>query len=277
MKIRNTIVALLLIAISALSCEKHEILYYIDYETTDDVAMFQVIYIPPIASNAANGIDSIYVNQKLVSNLVRGLLQPKGIAPYGNTYYTAPPGNVRIQFMKGEKMVYDQTVSLSAGEIKELYVYSLDKAPIIQDHDYANITTHSPKGSPSTFQMDSVASYRFINFLFQSDGETPYGKVQYQYSNNTTNYTSGDWHDLGEPVGFGEITSRNLAIIHKTVNNSSGYQTLRFRCVDPTTKEFISGTGDYWTSYIGRAYTHVLNGRMGGSPSPNYMQIGNSI
>lgn len=277
MKIRNIIVAVLLLAFAALSCQKHEILYYIDHEGTDDVAMFQLIYVPPIASNQANGIDSIYVNGKLVSNLVRGRLIPKGVAPYGNTYYTAPAGNVHIQFMKDEKYVYDRSVSLDAGKIVELYVYDLQSDPKILDHDYDNITTHSPAGSASTYQMDSVASYRFANFLFQSDGTTPYGKLQYQYSNNTSNYTSGDWHNLGEPVGFGEITTRNLAIVHKTIDNSSGYQTLRFRCVDPVTGEMVAGTGDYWTSYLGRAYTHVINGRFGGSPAPNYMQIGNSI
>lgn len=276
MKARHYILMALCAALAAISCQKHAIITYIDNEGTEGKALFQIIDIIPVNANAAaNAIDSVFVNGKIVSRPAgAGQLKPKGILPYGNTFYTVNAGNVQIQFYKADQVIYDQTVSLPAG-MSEVYVYNLEQAPVILDHQGV-FQVHSEKGSAATYQMDSVASFRLVHFLFQADGVTPYGKLQYQYSNNSgSSYTAGDWHNLGEPVSWGESTTRNLAVVHKTVNNSSGSQTLRFRCVDEN-GNYISGSGDYWTTYLGRANTHVANGRAGGSPGWNYAQFINN-
>ena len=77
-------------------------------------------------------------------------------------------------------------------------------------------------------------------------------------------------------VLLGADSERVEAIVHKTVFNSSGSQTLRFRCVDPQGNT-VTRTTDYWTAYIGRINTHLLRGCMTGSPAAGYTQMINNV
>lgn len=259
------------------SCGKHEIIYYIDHDGVDGKAQFQIYYMEPIAVSTANAMDSIYINGKYAVGVGGyGQLAVRGVAPYGSTFFTAPAGDVSFQLYRGGAVVYDMTINIPSGDKYEVYVYSLAEPPIVLNH-YKDYSTSSGSTSADRFGTDSTALYRLVNLLFK-DGAPYTGKLQYQYSNNTDNYTDGDWHNLGSPVSFGESTDRNPAVIHKTIQNSSGYQTLRFRCLDES-GNFVSGTGDYWQGYIGRAYTHILRGNIGdneGFAPAGYTQIGNN-
>lgn len=274
----------LLIAVFALllaGCEKHEI----EFNASDPVtgkAQFQIFYAEPITNNTDNRIDSVFVNGQLYNSVeMPQKLTVNAVIPYPNGYYVAPAGMVNIKFYRGKdaggnaKLVYDVSVNLS--ERKQMVlVYDLTTDPIVLDDAYP-YDKYSAGATAATFGTDSVVSYRFINMFFAEPGVPYSGKLQYQYSNNSgSSYTEGDWHNLGEPVGFGEQTGRVPAIVHKTIYNSSGYQTLRFRCVDPNGNT-VARTTDYWTAYIGRINTHVLRGCMTGSPSAGYTQLINNV
>jgi len=275
MKYIKYILCALGIAAAAASCQKHEIVYYIDHDFVGDNAQFQIYYFEPVATNVSNAMDSIYINGKFVAGVGGyGQLAVKGVAPYGNTFYTAPAGDVSFQLYRGGNIVYDKTVNIKTDDEYEIYVYSLSEDPVVLPHE-GEFTTSSGNQTAANYDTDSLATYRFINFLYK-DGAPYTGKLQYQYSNDATNYTNGTWHNLGEPVGFGEATKRCPAIVHKVIYNNAGYQTLRFRCVDED-GNFIATTGDYWTSYIGRAYTHVIHGILGHATiKPSYAQFSNN-
>ena len=275
----------LLIAVFVLflaGCEKHEI----EFNESDSVvgkAQFQIFYAEPITNNTANRIESVYVNGQLYNSIdMPQKLTVNAVIPYPNGYYVAPAGMVNIKFYRGTdesgqpKLVYETNVNLP--ERKQMVVvYNLNEDPIVFDDQYP-YDKYTTGVTSSTFDTDSIVSYRLINMFFESPGVPYAGKLQYQYSNNSgTSYVDGDWHNLGEPVGFGEQTARVNAIVHKTVYNSSGYQTLRFRCVDPATGVTVTRTTDYWTAYIGRINTHVLRGCRTGSPSAGYTQIINNV
>jgi len=273
--IKYLIVVLPFLAFVA-GCDKHE-LAYAEAEEAGDLAMFQISYIAPLANNATNGLDSIYVNGKLFGGANgAGQLRPNGTPlPYGASnatgkYYTVPVGSNNIKLYKKDQIVYDRDVTLSQGRQK-VFVYNLDEDPIVIDELYPYTLT---SGSPTsdTFDTDSLATVRFFNFFYK-DSKTPYpGKLQYQWSNNSDGkYIIGDWHNVGSPIGFGEATEHCLVIVHKSVFNSSGYQTIRFRCVDEDGNT-VARTTDYWTFYIGRRYNHFLRGCMTGSPSAGYTQ-----
>lgn len=265
-------------------CEKHEI----EFNASDDVkgkAQFQIFYAEPITNNTTNRIDSVYVNGKLYNSIdMPQKLTVNAVIPYPNGYYTVPAGMVNIKFYRGNSgtaenpvsvLVYETNVNLTERK-QMILVYDLKEDPIILDDEYP-YDKYTSGATNATFNTDSVVTYRFINMFFESPGVPYSGKLQYQYSNNSgSSYTAGDWHNLGEPIGFGEQTARCPAIVHKTVFNSSGYQTLRFRCVDPDGNT-VSRTTDYWTAYIGRINTHVLRGCRTGSPSAGYTQIINNV
>ena len=274
----------MLIAVFALllvGCEKHEI----EFNASDPVtgkAQFQIFYAEPITNNTANRIDSVFVNGQLYNSInMPQKLTVNAVIPYPNGYYTAPAGMTNIKLYRGKdangnaKLVYDVSVNLPERK-QMIIVYDLTADPIILDDEYP-YPKYSTGATAATFGTDSVVSYRFINMFFEKPGVPYSGKLQYQYSNNSgSSYTAGDWYNLGEPIGFGEQTERVEAIVHKTVYNSSGYQTLRFRCVDPQGNT-VTRTTDYWTAYIGRINTHLLRGCMTGSPAAGYTQIINNV
>ena len=263
-------------------CEKHEI----EFNPSDPVtgmAQFQVMYVEPIAVSTANRIDSMFVNGMLYNSInMPQTMAVNAVTPYPNGFYTAPAGMTNIKLYRGAdaggsaKLVYD--VSLNLPERKQIIlIYDLNADPIVLDDEYP-YPKYSTGATAATFNTDSVVSYRFINMFFEKPGVPYSGKLPNQYSNNSgSSYTAGDWHNLGEPIGFGEQTARVEAIVHKTVFNSSGSQTLRFRCVDPATGVTVTRTTDYWTAYIGRINTHVLRGCMTGSPAAGYTQIINNV
>ncbi|MBR5101374.1 MAG: hypothetical protein IKX34_08780 [Bacteroidales bacterium] len=263
-------------------CQVHEI-EFAESESCEGKAQFQIFYAEPITNNTTNRIDSVFVNGKLYNSIeMPQKLTVNAVIPYPNGYYVAPAGMVNIKFYRGAeangsaKLVYETSVNLPERK-QMILVYDLNADPIILDDEYP-YEKYMTGATSSTFDTDSVVTYRFINMFFEKPGVPYSGKLQYQYSNNSgSSYTAGDWHNLGDPIGFGEQTARCPAIVHKTVFNSSGYQTLRFRCVDPDTGVTVTRTTDYWTAYIGRINTHVLRGCMTGSPSAGYTQIINNV
>ncbi len=51
-------------AVAIIGCQKHD-LHFAPEVDASDMAEFQITYVEPIAANAGNAIDSVFVNGKL--------------------------------------------------------------------------------------------------------------------------------------------------------------------------------------------------------------------
>ena len=262
-------------AVAIIGCQKHD-LHFAPEVDASDMAEFQICYVEPIAANAINAIDSVFVNGKLVAGSTGvGQLTVNGTYPYGpsagtGTFFTAPKGAINIQFYRKGNMVYDRTVNLQ-NQKYELFVYKLDQDPIILDNLYP-YKGNPDRATTATFDTDSIARIRFYNFAFQGDANTPYpGKIQYQWCHDKSKGATGrggadgNWQNIGDPVGFGEATIRQEIQVWKETFNSSGNEQLWFRGIDENNNVVIAN--DYWTTYIGTSVKHIYRGVKGGSPA----------
>lgn len=262
-------------AVAIIGCQKHD-LHFAPEVDASDMAEFQITYVEPIAANAGNAIDSVFVNGKLVAGSTGvGQLTVNGTYPYGpsagtGTFFTAPKGAINIQFYRKGNMVYDRTVNLQ-NQKYELFVYKLDQDPIILDNLYP-YKGNPDRATAATFDTDSIARIRFYNFAFKGDANTPYpGKIQYQWCHDKSKGATGrggadgNWQNIGDPVGFGEATIRQEIQVWKETFNSSGNEALWFRGIDENGTVVIAN--DYWTTYIGTSVKHIYRGVKGGSPA----------
>lgn len=276
MKYAKYIIGLLAVATAAVSCEKHELLYQ-GSEPVGSAAMFHICYFEPLTKVAGNYIDSVYVNGKLYGGVGgAGQLMIENLLPtQGTRYFTAPAGTNKITLFKKGVAVYDKEVTLKSGK-QDIYVPALSMDPVVVDVPAFNNTSAPVAGQ---FDTDSIASVRLINFLFEPDGNGGVAptkrKIQYQWRNNSGDKDeSGNyfWHNIGEPVAFGEASARGQVIVDK-VNypNASGFNTsgtarINYRTIDAETGEQM--TTDYWTGAIGRGYDHIYWG-VYGTPLPS--------
>ena len=271
MKILKYLTCSLALMLMVVSCDKHEILY--DTMPAAE-AEFQLHYFEPIKNDAANYIDSVFVNGKLLSSMNgSGTLYPYNAIPSGATgrFFAVNAGETEFVFYRGGKEVYRQTAVLNKGK-QNVFVHDLAKAPIVMDNGYPY---QHISGTPSvaTWNTDSLATIKFVNLLYE-DATTPYpGKLQYQWRHPKTKV----YHNLGEPVAFGEATERIPVTVLKTKFNSSGYCTIYYKILDEDGNVLKYGEADgtmtnysdYWTTYIGRAYMHFYAGvRQGGDVGP---------
>jgi len=282
----KTIKYLLLVPLALMfaSCDEHELGYADSDEVTSNDAMYQITYVRPVANSTSTRLDSLYMNGKKVFGVGgSGYLAPNGTFPSAARYFTVKAGTNHLVAYNRDNVVYEQDVELVAGR-QRLFIYDFAKAPIIhtEPRDYKPLHKDGARGDVETYDTDSLMRLRLFNFFFE-DANTPYpNKVQYQWSNNSDKfYIIGDWHNLGEPIGFGEATDYEEIIIHKTGTGGSGYnsagnQTIRYRCVDASGNT-IAGTTDYWTGYIGRWVTHTLRGCRTGSPAAGYSQLNTNV
>ena len=266
----------LLVAVSLVSCEKHEILYD-THDLSEQSAEFQLHYFEPITNAASNYIDSVFVNGTLYSSVNgSGQLATYNGVPGGATgrFFAVAPGSVKFTFWRGGSVIYDNVATLQKGK-QNVFVTDLNEAPIVIQNDYPyaeKIIRDKP--TAATYNTDSIATGKIVNVLFESPGVPCTQKIQCQWRNDETdangNYV---WHNMGGPIGFGEATPLCGFIVHKTAFNSSGYQTLywRFLNEDGTPFKYTNASGnpanftDYWTTYIGRSYLYMLGGNRGRS------------
>ena len=251
------------------SCEKHEI----EYPTVPaPEAEFQLHYFEPIKNEAANYIDSVFVNDKLIANADGGaqLLPYNGLPGYAK-FYSAEPGMNNIKLYRKGEMIYNFDINLSKGK-QNVIVHDLNKEPIIISNQYPY--QHSSAGATaSNWDTDSLATVMFINMLYE-DGVKPYeGKLQYQWQN----FRTKEWENIGEPVAFGEATQRTAVLVVKQDMVSQGACRIDYRILTEDGEELMVGNtkgtlskySDYWNATIGRAYMHFFRGnRLGGSYGP---------
>lgn len=263
-----TIPALLL---AMVSCDKHEILFN-TMEAPD--AEFQLHYFEPVANQASNYIDSVFVNDVLYSSVNgQGQLLPYNGVPGGATgrFFAIAPGETNFKFYRKGAVVYNQTVTLNSGK-QNVFVHDLNEAPVVVDNQYPYWDPSTTAANAETFNTDSVAKVMFCNFIYENDGNgnlIPYpGKLQYQWMDPRSTSSDPVWHNVGEPVSFGEVTERTVIKVVKSVFNSSGYCRIDYRILDENGNvlRMVNSSGnevnysDWWNAYIGRSYMHILGG-----------------
>ncbi len=279
-KIRFSILAIAAILFLG-SCTKHKMWFPLD-KMPEDWAEFQIHYMEPSASSATYNIDSLYINDELYAskNGSSSLQYYNGLPGrnndgdmYAGRFFGVKAGNVNIKCMRKGVVVYDQNCNLTVGK-QNVIIHDLNQPPIVIDNQfpYWNAT---PPATGENWNTDSVEKVMFINLLYESPGVPYPGKLQYQYKR----LDAEDWSNLGEPVGFGEATTREIIILHKTVFNSSGYQRIDYRILDENGNIFQKWNGskyvnysDYWTAYIGRVYMHFFRGYRTTTPACNVSQ-----
>ena len=244
------------------SCDKHEILFKTEPAAK---AEFQLHYFEPINNAAAYYIDSVFVNGVLYSSVDgAGQLLPYNGVPGGTTgrFFSVDPGEVNFKFYRKGEIVYDQTMTLAEGK-QNVIVHDLNKPAIVLDNGFPYPHV-SGTGTAATWDTDSLATVKFVNLIYEVEGQPYEGKLQYQWKNPRTK----EWENLGNPVGFGEATERCKVLVVKSVFNSSGYCRIDYRILDEEGNTFqhfnssgkMTNYSDYWNAYIGRSYMHFLSG-----------------
>ena len=165
---------------------------------------------------------------------------------------------------------YVGSTQVAAGKRYHVFIYDMSKDPMAIEMD------EIPETMPDVKQVfDDVTdiigagSYgKFYNFLYESEG-VPFSKKLQTYLKNPE---SGEYDvKYGEPFGFGEGTKWTVIPFKKSVYNSSGYARVdyKFHVIGANgndegllKKGAANNTDvtDYWTYYVGRAYTMFVGG-----------------
>lgn len=278
MKKLNKILLFLICAFIGVSCEKHVVEYKatpIDEATT---AEFQLFYMVPVVSGAANTINRVELNDELLSNETAPIsvfnFVPSGAV---GRFFAATPGQVNLKMYKGVitdmLQTYDQNFDLPAGK-HNVVVHDFEKPPVI-------LSNSEPYPKVTTENTGTTAWVRFYNFLYETSGVPTSLKLQYQFQYTVDNETGekSEWANLGNPVSFGEGTGWEPVTVNKTVEISSGTARVDYRIriigangSDEGSLVIRNASGnmvdynDFWNASVGRVYHHMLAGFRQASP-----------
>lgn len=270
---KNKYIGLALAAVVLISCEKHEIQY--DAEQAGAVAEFQLHYMNPVNAVAANNINKVEINGKMIANSKAPLTTYNAI-PKGSVgrFYTVTPGNVNIKLYyttkllpASDSLVYDQNVTLTQKK-QNVFVHDFNKPPVVFDNLY-------PYVRRQTVTTDSITWVRFYNFLYETAGVPTTLKLQYQYVSHRTSQPV----NIGSPVAFGESTGWEPVLLLKSsllVNDRR--IDYKIKVVDDNGNvvgdlQIKNSSGkyvaysDYWTGTLGRFVHHTLSGMRDASPA----------
>lgn len=274
-------IGLCLIAMSAVSCEKHEI-EYMTTPISNDMAEIQLHYFVPVTATATNNIYKMEIGGQEYVNNGAAVVSTYNAVPSGSVgrFYTTAAGDVNIKLYKGTdlELVYDKNAKLTSGK-QNVFVYDFDKAPIVFDNGY-------PYETNTTMDTDSTCWVKFYNFLYEKEGEYSTLKLQYQYQYTTKEGSKSEWKNIGSPIAFGESTGWQPITVIKSIFNSSGYARIDYKIkVQDENGEYTQDLqvwnsngkyvsySDYWNGYIGRRYHHVLKGMRSAKPISSVSQF----
>ncbi len=263
MKITKFIIGAIALA-AVFSCEKHELLYEGNHDVPAGDALFHICYFEPITNLKTNYIDSVYVNDMYFDGVDGGgQVKVEGMLPSdGTRFYSIAAGKVNIKLYRKNVVIIDKDVILAPGKQTVFFTtQDLDAAVV----PFGKICNTGINPTVENFGTDSTACVRLTNLLFEikDNAYVPTQRaLQYQWRDrrDEKDAETGDYHwtNIGEPVLFGECTEYTRVTVAKTVYNDYGSCRVYYRALDA-----IDGTvilNDYWTTYIGRAYDHVIWG-----------------
>ena len=275
------LIGLCLIAVSAVSCEKHEI-EYMTTPISNDMAEIQLHYFVPVTATATNNIYKMEIGRQEYVNNGAAVVSTYNAVPSGSVgrFYTTAAGDVNIKLYKGTdlELVYDKNAKLTSGK-QNVFVYDFDKDPIVFDNGY-------PYETNTTMDTDSTCWVKFYNFLYEKEGEYSTLKLQYQYQYTTKEGSKSEWKNIGSPIAFGESTGWQPITVIKSIFNSSGYARIDYKIkVQDENGEYTQDLqvwnsngkyvsySDYWNGYIGRRYHHILKGMRSAKPISSVSQF----
>lgn len=279
---------LLLVIINILlftACEKDVVEYDAVLVDESSTAQFQIYYMVPVAAGAANNINLIELNGKMLTNSTTPL-NTYNFVPSGavSKFFTTTPGRVNLKLHRGAvnnmTLAYDQEFDLPAGRYN-VVIHDFSKPPILINHV-------SPYPSITTEFTGTTAWVKFSNFLYETSGVPTPLKIQYQFQYTVDNATAqkSDWLNLGQPVSFGESTGWEPVTVNKTVEISSGVARIDYRIrligadgSDQGSLMVRNSAGntvaysDWWNATIGRVYHHNLAGFRSAVPIASVRQF----
>jgi len=245
------------------SCEKHDLTYAGETDLEQGLAELRIHYVEPLTSGASTRFDSLYINGKLYANSTNAF-GVYNVMPNSNKFYAAKAGSVNMKcWRKGVE--YDFNFETTPGK-QEVFLYDTEQDPKVLQTAFPYYSTLA-SGAATTWDTDSTAYVEFYNFMYEEYGtkKVPYkGKLQCQYQDSQTQA----WVNIGSPAGFGELSGRAPVKVIKTVHNSSGYRTLKYRLVDESGNvlKYTNSSGkevEYTLSlstYVGRVYMFYARG-----------------
>jgi len=269
MKIIKFLSLILAVTLMA-SCEKDPIEY--DANPIGNKAEFQLHYVVPVTTAAANNITKVEINNQLYANN-KAPLNTYNAIPNGaaGRFFVVNPGTVNIKMYQSatmDQLVYDQNTNLTVGK-QNIFVHDFNQPPVVIDNGYPYIRRQ-------TVETDSTTWVRFYNFLYETPGVPTTLKLQYQYISHRT----GEVVNIGDPVAFGESTGWEQVLLVKTDLVSSGSRRIdyRIKVVDDNgnivgdlsvmkTNGTYGSYADYWTGYLGRWVHHIFCGYRAASPT----------
>jgi len=265
-KYLSLILAVTLVA----SCEKEPIEY--DANPIGEVAEFQLNYVVPVTTAAANNITKVEINGQLYANNTAPLKTYNAI-PSGSAgrFYTVNPGTVNIKMYQGtdmDQLVYDQNTTLTVSK-QNVFVHDFNQPPVVIDNGYPYIRRE-------VVETDSTTWVKFYNFLYETAGVPTTLRLQYQYVSHRT----GELVNIGNPVAFGESTGWEQVLLLKTDIVSSGSRRIdyKIKVIDDNgavvgdlqvmkSNGTYASYSDYWTGYLGRRAHHIFCGYRAASPT----------
>jgi hypothetical protein len=271
MKIIKYLSLILAVTLMA-SCEKVPIEY--DANPIGNMAEFQLHYVVPVTSAAANNITKVEINGQLYANN-KAPLNTYNAIPGGaaGRFFIVNPGTVNIKMYQGtnmDQLVYDQNTTLVVGK-QNVFVHDFAQPPVVIDNGYPYIRRE-------TVETDSTTWVKFYNFLYETAGVPTTLKLQYQYVSHRTSQLV----NIGEPVAFGQSTGWQQVLLIKLptdlVTSGSRRIDYRIKVVDDggnivgdlqvrNSSGNMVSYADYWTGYLGRWTHHIFCGYRAATPT----------
>ncbi len=291
----------LAVSLMSTSCEERTVEF--DWYESAGKVSYQVYNMNLMSSSSSNAIKYLYVGHSLNddgeladtlythTNNHSALISPYNFAPSGTVgaFYTIDPCSQMAFTMATEtsKPQFDElgapvknwdgsadsiiyeTTKVYSGAVQ--YDFKADKKYYIfvDRYDADPIVIEEP-GAPIQDEdaVDSLeygsnkAGLRLFNFFHESDGTPTTGKIKYYAKTKS----KGEYRDSTAWIGYGEATDWYSMNVFRTAANSSGYEVIYCDIAisydGGATKEIIVNN-DYWTTYIGRAYTYIVVGDKG--------------
>lgn len=290
-----------------LSCEKKDIQYTNNNDVDPSMAMFQVTRVVPEGDYSTGAANNRFYRMTIDDVDMWGddyiLWARMGTVPSTTRYYTVKGGThtMKCYYKPGDEYVlgYDQNFTLEAGKKYCLFIYDYNQPPMIVDNSdpriyfpdtgKADVAYSDDPNDPSN--ASRFQTIRFINLMYEEPGVPCDYKLQYMYQDPY----DLQWYEVGEPVGFGEITdwakirinayapersgqsgtgsNRNDADNRTGKVVSNGTCRIYYKAYiihdDGTSEELKYSTNsgssfstykDYWTATTGTRRFHVMRG-----------------
>lgn len=281
----NKLLIILALVLLGTGCEKNVVEYNAELVEDQSTAQFQLFYMAPVTTGAANNINKVELNGELLTNETTPLAVYNFI-PSGavSRFFATKPGTVNLKLHRGAvnnlTLAYDQNFDLPAGKYN-VFVHDFTKPPVLIKHE-------TPYPSVTTEFTGTTAWVKFSNFLYETAGIPTTLKLQYQFQYIVDNVTGqkSDWANVGKPVAFGEATGWQPITVNKTVEISSGTARIDYRIrligadgSDQGSLKVRNSAGntvdyaDWWNASIGRIYMHTLAGYRAATPVSSVKQV----